>query len=153
MTPTAARSLRHPSEPPTHTRPVPATRLSAPSTRLCLLCAGADPNFRDHGSPRVDRAVPLWLGEPPPRPNLRALSAWVSRGQKWQHHASVLHPAPFPPASWTLGQTGSPGSACPLEGPLKLEILTLGRTGSPWGLGAVGCTDSPGSFCSEVQVG
>ena len=92
-------------------------------------------------------------GAPPPRPNLRALSAWVSRGQKWQHHASVLHPAPFPPASWTLGQTGSPGSACPLEGPLKLEILTLGRTGSPWGLGAVGCTDSPGSFCSEVQVG
>lgn len=33
-----------------------------------------------------------------------------------QHQASALHHTPFPPASWTLGQTGSPASACPLEG-------------------------------------
>ena len=47
---------------------------------------------------------------------------------------SIPPPSLLPPGPWDrLAPQPVPA---PSRAPLKLEILTLGRTGSPWGLGA-----------------
>lgn len=73
--------------------------------------------------------------ESQPRPNLRALSAWVSWRSDLllrQYQVEPILP-PFPPASWTLGRLAPQPVPATLRVAPSLEILTLAAPRPPWG--------------------